>query len=332
MEELAPTLGDRLAEEGRQLLRRHRQAPPWLHALAPVLERSRALAMPRMRFERREAMPRSGPPRDEAPPATPDEWEFLDAEPTLVWPAAADEQGRPAVSREPGRPASADAQGRPAVGHEQGRLAAAEAQGRPLAPELRHQLRPLIGPEIDRARLHVGAAADAVARAHGARAVTIGDDIHFRRDAFAPDTPAGRGLLAHELTHVAQGHAPGVDWHRSTPAGVSAEERFAASREHAVAGAAQRHAALPQRDAAPQPHAALPQRSPFAPIAEAPAAPSPQAAAAVASPRGRPMNADADRPPAPAPAPVAMPNLDQLRDSLYRDIMARVRVDFERGA
>src|SRR5437868_14699831 len=45
---------------------------------------------------------------------------------------------------------------------------------------------------------------DPSTRALRALAFTVGDDIVFRPGYFAPESPAGRGLLAHELVHVAQ--------------------------------------------------------------------------------------------------------------------------------
>ena len=38
----------------------------------------------------------------------------------------------------------------------------------------------------------------------GARAFTSGTDIHFASGAYDPHSPAGKKLLAHELTHVVQ--------------------------------------------------------------------------------------------------------------------------------
>ena len=54
------------------------------------------------------------------------------------------------------------------------------------------------------ARLHTDAAADLVAAAHHARAVTVGSEIYFARGEFAPGSARGDELLTHELTHVAQ--------------------------------------------------------------------------------------------------------------------------------
>lgn len=45
---------------------------------------------------------------------------------------------------------------------------------------------------------------DARTLAAGARATTVGDDVHFAPGAYAPGTAEGRHLLAHELAHVVQ--------------------------------------------------------------------------------------------------------------------------------
>jgi hypothetical protein len=58
-------------------------------------------------------------------------------------------------------------------------------------------------------RVHDDAAADAAVRGDGAAAVTRGRDIAFAAGRYAPETPSGRRLLAHELGHVAQqAHPP----------------------------------------------------------------------------------------------------------------------------
>jgi len=279
IEKTVETLGERLAADSLRLSRGLASPPAWLDLLTPVIERTAALSQAVSRFERRDGLPARGAAPDPAEaaeePVAPDE----DGA-SLVWP---------------------------------GRAGAATTPGQPLAPDVRDRLRPLIGPEIERARMHTGAAADALARTQGADAVAVGADVHFRHGAFAPDTPAGLGLIAHELTHVAESQRPGVDWRRSTAAGVQAEEILAEARESSVAG-----------PAPPAP------RSPFAAAPPTRQPPPTSIVASAPAPQARPMKADTDRPAA-APIPAA-PNLDQLRDGLYRDIMARIRVDFERGA
>jgi hypothetical protein len=60
------------------------------------------------------------------------------------------------------------------------------------------------GHDFTRVRVHGDVEADRSARALGARAFTVGQDIFFRTGAFAPDSLGGRHLLAHELAHVTQ--------------------------------------------------------------------------------------------------------------------------------
>ena len=53
-------------------------------------------------------------------------------------------------------------------------------------------------------RVHTGPESDRAASGLGASALTAGQDIVFRAGAFAPHTPGGDRLLAHELAHVVQ--------------------------------------------------------------------------------------------------------------------------------
>jgi Domain of unknown function (DUF4157) len=60
------------------------------------------------------------------------------------------------------------------------------------------------GEHLGDVRLHTGDHASGAARALGAKAYTAGHDIVFARGAFDPASAAGKRLLAHEMTHVAQ--------------------------------------------------------------------------------------------------------------------------------
>ncbi len=66
--------------------------------------------------------------------------------------------------------------------------------------------KPALAPGFDfsRVRIHTGAQAARSAQAVQALAYTVGRDVVFGAGAYAPGTPAGRRILAHELTHVAQ--------------------------------------------------------------------------------------------------------------------------------
>lgn len=77
-------------------------------------------------------------------------------------------------------------------------------QGRPLDEESRAFFEPRFGRDLGGVRVHTGARADESARAFNALAYTAGADVVFAAGQYAPETAAGRWLLAHELAHVAQ--------------------------------------------------------------------------------------------------------------------------------
>ena len=60
------------------------------------------------------------------------------------------------------------------------------------------------GHDFGHVRIHADEPAAEAARSVNARAFTIGASIVFARGQYLPDSPAGRWLLAHELTHVLQ--------------------------------------------------------------------------------------------------------------------------------
>jgi len=191
--------------------------------------------------------------------------------------------------------------------------------GEPLPARTREVLRNLIGPEVDQARVHVDDHADAYARSQHADAVTVGQEIYFRSAAYAPQLPAGLGLIAHELTHVAESNRPGAGWRRATADGVHDEERLAGRREQIAA----------QLPISPVVAPAV-ARPPAPPAMPSPNVPRP--AASAGSAHLRPMRADDDRRPADAPVPQPGPNLETIRRTLFRDLMSQIRVEFERGA
>ncbi len=97
--------------------------------------------------------------------------------------------------------------------------------GEPLTSALRKRLQPHLKFDPVQARLHRGAAAAAAARSLKAEAFTIGPDVFFGAGRYAPETRAGLGLLAHELTHVGQQTAQVGDQMRFfTPHGGDAME------------------------------------------------------------------------------------------------------------
>jgi hypothetical protein len=84
------------------------------------------------------------------------------------------------------------------------------------------------GADFSDVRVHTDDAAHRSATAVSAHAYTSGNHIVFQRDAYDPESSAGRHTLAHELTHVLQQRSGPVD---GTPAagGVSVsspDDRF----------------------------------------------------------------------------------------------------------
>lgn len=88
--------------------------------------------------------------------------------------------------------------------------------GAPLEPDLRADMEQGLGRDLGAVRLHHGPQAQRSAREVAARAYTVGGEIVFAAGAYAPDTSAGRQLLAHELAHATQPDAGRVL--RRTPA------------------------------------------------------------------------------------------------------------------
>jgi len=76
--------------------------------------------------------------------------------------------------------------------------------GQPLDPRTSGLMTQRLGEDFSDVRVHTDTAASESARAVNAHAYTVGSDIVFQSDRYAPDTDTGRRMLAHELTHVVQ--------------------------------------------------------------------------------------------------------------------------------
>jgi hypothetical protein len=92
----------------------------------------------------------------------------------------------------------------PATPFMQAQIDAARQAGQALPQSARDFFEPRFGHDFSRVRVHTDARASDAATAVNARAFTVGNDIVFRYGEYSPETPAGRGLLAHELAHVVQ--------------------------------------------------------------------------------------------------------------------------------
>ncbi|HEV7588181.1 MAG TPA: DUF4157 domain-containing protein [Longimicrobium sp.] len=107
--------------------------------------------------------------------------------------------------------------------------------GRPLEPAARADMEARLGHDFGDVRVHTEASAAALAEEVNACAFTVGDHVVFGADAFAPSSPDGRRLLAHELAHVVQQSGGGGA--RPSPAEASALEAEAEHAAHARPGA-----------------------------------------------------------------------------------------------
>ena len=91
----------------------------------------------------------------------------------------------------------------------------AKTSGQELPAALAHTMSMALGHDFSRVRVHHDEQAATSAAHYAAAAYTLGSHIMLGANQYQPDTEAGRRLLAHELTHLAQAAqggdgAPGV--------------------------------------------------------------------------------------------------------------------------
>jgi hypothetical protein len=107
--------------------------------------------------------------------------------------------------------------------------------GQPLPPVARKVYERFFGADLGQVRVHTGSGAGSHARRMGAEAFTMGSHVFFAPGRYRPETPAGRELLAHELTHVVQqtgaGAAPVVRRRPEGGAGSAAAQPTMATVE-----------------------------------------------------------------------------------------------------
>jgi hypothetical protein len=121
--------------------------------------------------------------------------------------------------------------------------------GQPLDATTRAFMEPRFGSDFSHVRIHSNEVAGRSAREVSAQAYTVGKDIVFGSGRFAPETPEGRHLLSHELTHVIQqsGHATAtLQRQPAAPAGTAekSEEKAGASQPAATASQGENEAEL----------------------------------------------------------------------------------------
>src|SRR5207249_2623 len=85
------------------------------------------------------------------------------------------------------------------AGGEPAQTAVPQSGGNALASDVRERMEGQVGADLSGVKIHTGGESASAARGFGARAFTVGQDVHFGAGEFAPGTKEGDRLLAHEL-------------------------------------------------------------------------------------------------------------------------------------
>jgi hypothetical protein len=123
---------------------------------------------------------------------------------------------------------------------EQGTKLLSDTMPHRLDEEQKAEFKPLFsdvaGNKLDDVRIHTGEKAHEAAEAMGAKAFAIGTkDIFFNKNYYDPKSPMGKGLLAHELTHVYEDASPAPALSPVQPSATRGEsERRASQKERQV--------------------------------------------------------------------------------------------------
>lgn len=127
-------------------------------------------------------------------------------------------------------------------------VATLASSGQPLPRVLRLQLERVLRTDLSAVQVHHGQAAAAAAAQQRADAFAVGAHIFFAAGKFAPQSRAGRWLVAHEVAHTVQqrGSAARV-MHFRPDAARDADEAAADSTADAVTADADHHSALAER-------------------------------------------------------------------------------------
>ncbi|MGC4072988.1 MAG: DUF4157 domain-containing protein [Nibricoccus sp.] len=188
-----------------------------------------------------------------------------------------------------------------------------------LPPSMQAMVEQLLQTRLPPIKIRHDQVSDQLARRHQADALVRGDEIHFRRGAYNPATPAGRGLIAHEATHLA--------WSRGLrPPAASSAAMNMAELEEQLALEVEKHVLHRQPSPLSAPRESTrANRSP----GTAEASRSDARSAVRTALTNRELSAEESE-----PAPVAGISENQLRtlkEELYRTLLDRLRSEFERG-
>jgi hypothetical protein len=82
--------------------------------------------------------------------------------------------------------------------------AAGSSRGSALPDHLRDKFESSLGVDLSSVRVHTGAESATAATAVGAKAYTLGNDIHFNAGQYDTSSASGQQLIAHEVAHTVQ--------------------------------------------------------------------------------------------------------------------------------
>jgi hypothetical protein len=109
--------------------------------------------------------------------------------------------------------------------------------GQPLDENSQARFEQALGIDLSGVKIHTDQSATRSARELGARAYTVGHNIVFDAEHYAPETTAGRRLMAHELTHVVQQrHAQDTPGERFSKPGDQHEQEANRIADTIIAG------------------------------------------------------------------------------------------------
>ncbi len=91
----------------------------------------------------------------------------------------------------------------------QSQIESSRGGGNALPDNTRNFMESRMGADFSGVKIHTGNTSEKMNRELGARAFTVGNDIHFGAGQFSPESSDGQRLLAHELVHTVQQGAAG---------------------------------------------------------------------------------------------------------------------------
>ncbi|HEU5257927.1 MAG TPA: DUF4157 domain-containing protein [Vicinamibacterales bacterium] len=114
-----------------------------------------------------------------------------------------------------------------------------------------------VGVNLSGVRLHADAESSKLANAMDARAITMGEDVHFGSGEYQPESGRGQQLIAHEIVHVAQqARAPNAGFDReptpTAPSSGALEKEATTLASSVMRGIPVKISAAPSIVAAPQ--------------------------------------------------------------------------------